>query len=159
MSAIRSNLYITHYSRSPAEMAQQRNTHLKHWSWDKCRCQNNEIHLSHRNCMALNTVWKFYQVNLGYNRLTATVCEILVPICNSCHEATLPQSMSINHAELWLHSLWLRVVSGGEIWLNDDAWSHCLLRAGFKCVEALGRIITRGPYPPSNAIIYMHLQL
>jgi len=26
-------------------------------------------------------------------------------------------------------------------------------------VEALGRIIIRGPYPPSNAIIYMHLQL
>ena len=34
-----------------------------------------------------------------------------------------------------------------------------LLRAGFKCVEALGRIITRGHYPPSNAVIYMHLQL
>jgi len=32
-------------------------------------------------------------------------------------------------------------------------------RAGFKCVEALGRIIIRSPYPPSNAIIYMHLQL
>ena len=32
-------------------------------------------------------------------------------------------------------------------------------RAGFKCVEALGRIIIRGPIPPSNAIIYMHLQL
>jgi len=27
-------------------------------------------------------------------------------------------------------------------------------RAGFKCVEALGRIIIRGPYPLSNAIIY-----
>jgi len=25
-------------------------------------------------------------------------------------------------------------------------------RAGFKCVEALGRIIVRGPYPPSNAV-------
>jgi len=33
------------------------------------------------------------------------------------------------------------------------------LYAGFKCVQALGRIIVRGPYPPSNAIIYMHLQL
>jgi len=32
-------------------------------------------------------------------------------------------------------------------------------RAGIKCVEALGRIIIIGPYPPSNAIIYMHLQL
>ena len=32
-------------------------------------------------------------------------------------------------------------------------------RAGFECVEALGRIIIIGPYPPSNAIIYMHLQL
>jgi len=31
------------------------------------------------------------------------------------------------------------------------------VRAGFKCVEALARIIIRGPYPPSNAIIYMHL--
>jgi len=31
--------------------------------------------------------------------------------------------------------------------------------AGFKCVEALGRIIIRGPYPPSNAMILMHLQL
>ena len=31
-------------------------------------------------------------------------------------------------------------------------------RAGFKCVEALGRIIIRGPYPPSNDIIYTHLQ-
>ena len=31
-------------------------------------------------------------------------------------------------------------------------------RAGFKCVEALGRIIIRGHYPPSNGIIYMHLQ-
>jgi len=30
-------------------------------------------------------------------------------------------------------------------------------RAGLKCVEALG--IIRGPYRPSNAIIYMHLQL
>jgi len=26
-------------------------------------------------------------------------------------------------------------------------------------VEALGRIIIRGAYPPSNAIIYTHLQL
>ena len=33
------------------------------------------------------------------------------------------------------------------------------IRAGFKCVEALGRIIIRGPYPPLNAIIYMYLQL
>jgi len=32
-------------------------------------------------------------------------------------------------------------------------------RAGFKCVEALSRIIIRRPYPPSNAIIHMHLQL
>ena len=32
-------------------------------------------------------------------------------------------------------------------------------RAGFKYVEALGRIIIRGPYLPSNAIIDMHLQL
>jgi len=32
-------------------------------------------------------------------------------------------------------------------------------RAGFKYAEALGSIIIRGPYPPSNAIIYMHLQL
>jgi len=31
--------------------------------------------------------------------------------------------------------------------------------AGFKYVEALGRIIIGGPYPPSNAIIYMNLQL
>jgi len=31
--------------------------------------------------------------------------------------------------------------------------------AGFKCVDALGRIIIRGPYPLSNDIIYMHLQL
>jgi len=30
--------------------------------------------------------------------------------------------------------------------------------AGFKYVEALDRIIIGGPYPPSNAIIYMHLQ-
>ena len=30
------------------------------------------------------------------------------------------------------------------------------IRARFKRVEALGRIIIRGPYPPSNAIIYMH---
>jgi len=30
--------------------------------------------------------------------------------------------------------------------------------AGFKYVEALGRIIIGGPYPPSNAIIHMHLQ-
>jgi len=29
--------------------------------------------------------------------------------------------------------------------------------AGFKYVKALGRIIIGGPYPPSNAIIYMHL--
>ena len=29
-------------------------------------------------------------------------------------------------------------------------------RAGFKCVEALGRIIIRGPHPPLNAIIYMY---
>ena len=32
-------------------------------------------------------------------------------------------------------------------------------RARFKHVEALGRIIIRGPYPPSNVIISMHLQL
>ena len=32
-------------------------------------------------------------------------------------------------------------------------------RAGFKCVEALGRIIITGPYPPSYAIIYMHLHV
>jgi len=34
-----------------------------------------------------------------------------------------------------------------------------LFRAGFKCVEALGMIIIRGPYPPSNALIYTQLQL
>jgi len=34
-----------------------------------------------------------------------------------------------------------------------------VISAGFKHVEALGRIIIGGPYPPSNAIIYMHLQL
>ena len=34
-----------------------------------------------------------------------------------------------------------------------------IFMAGFKCVEALGRIIIRGLYLPSNAIIYMHLQL
>jgi len=33
------------------------------------------------------------------------------------------------------------------------------LSAGFKYVEALGRIIIGGPYPVLNAIIYMHLQL
>ena len=37
--------------------------------------------------------------------------------------------------------------------------TYRVYRAGFKCVEALGRIIIRGRYPPSNAIIYMHLQL
>ena len=35
---------------------------------------------------------------------------------------------------------------------------HVRYRARFKCVEALGKIIIRGPYPLSNAIIYMHLQ-
>jgi len=39
--------------------------------------------------------------------------------------------------------------------LTVNAW----IGAGFKYVEALGRIIIGGPYPPSNAIIYMHLQL
>jgi len=29
--------------------------------------------------------------------------------------------------------------------------------AGLKYVEALGRIIIGGPYPPSNAIMYVHL--
>jgi len=28
--------------------------------------------------------------------------------------------------------------------------------AGIQRVEALGRIIIRGPYPPSDAIIYIH---
>jgi len=48
--------------------------------------------------------------------------------------------------------------SGNEL----DKWRRGMVkqhRAGFKCVEALGRIVIRGPYPPSNAIIYMHLQL
>jgi len=31
--------------------------------------------------------------------------------------------------------------------------------AGFKYVETLSRIIIGGPYPPSNAIICMHLLL
>ena len=59
---------------------------------------------------------------------------------------------------------------------RDAALSRCMLsscvcpsvcpsyrrkpaRAGLKCVDPLGRIIIRGSYPPSNAIIYMHLQL
>jgi len=29
--------------------------------------------------------------------------------------------------------------------------------ARFKYLEALGRINIEGPYPPSNAIIYMHI--
>ena len=37
--------------------------------------------------------------------------------------------------------------------------NYAEIGAGFKCVEALGRIIIRGAYPPSSAIIYMHLQL
>ena len=44
-----------------------------------------------------------------------------------------------------------------HIRLTDGA-DMVRIRAGFKCVEALGKIIIRGPYPPSNAIIYMHLQ-
>jgi len=43
--------------------------------------------------------------------------------------------------------------------LFRDTPSRRRVRVGFKCVEAMGRIIIRGPYPPSNAIIYMHLQL
>ena len=34
-----------------------------------------------------------------------------------------------------------------------------LASAWFQCVEALDRIIIRGPYPPSDAIIYINLQL
>lgn len=38
-------------------------------------------------------------------------------------------------------------------------WTYrTVFMAGFKCMEALGRIIISGPYPPSNAVIYMHLQ-
>jgi len=45
--------------------------------------------------------------------------------------------------------------------LNADSgrYADTPVRAGFKCVKALGRIIIRGPYPSSNAIIYMHIQL
>jgi len=33
--------------------------------------------------------------------------------------------------------------------------NNVLVRAGYKCVKVLGRIIVRDPYPPSNAIIYI----
>ena len=65
-----------------------------------------------------------------------------------------------------------RIVGIMQRWLNSDIRgvdAKCRAppnsvfkirtRARFKCVEALGRIIIRGPYTPSNAIIYMHLQL
>ena len=42
---------------------------------------------------------------------------------------------------------------------DSAVFAVIVFRAGFLCVEALGRIIIRGPYPSSNAIIYMHLQL
>ena len=48
---------------------------------------------------------------------------------------------------------------GNKITFSNRAILCGELRDVFKCVEALGRIIIRGPYPPSNAIIYMHLQL
>ena len=117
MSAIRSNLYITHYSRSPAEMAQQRNTHLKHWSWDKYRRQNNEIHLSHRNCMALNTVWKFYQVNLGYNRLTASLWN------SSTHLQQLPRShfATVHEHQSRRAMTAFIVIACGVRWWNSDS--------------------------------------
>jgi len=45
-------------------------------------------------------------------------------------------------------------------YLNQDGFCpYISVSAGFKCAEALGRIIIRGPYPHSNATIYMHLQL
>jgi len=34
-----------------------------------------------------------------------------------------------------------------------------MVSAGIEYVEALASIIIGGPYPPSNAIIYMHLRL
>jgi len=50
-----------------------------------------------------------------------------------------------------------------NIWLLSYIFSIMYLSvlnsAEFKYVEALSRIIIGGPYPPSNAIIYMHLQL
>jgi len=36
---------------------------------------------------------------------------------------------------------------------------YSVTSAEFRYWEALGKIIIGGPYPPSNAIIYMHLQL
>ena len=65
-----------------------------------------------------------------------------------------------------------RIVGIMQRWLNNDIRgvdAKCRAppnsvfkirtRVRFKCVEALGRIIIRGPYTASNAIIYMHLQL
>ena len=40
----------------------------------------------------------------------------------------------------------------GHIMIRITSQDHII----HKCVEALGRIIIRGPYPSSNAIIYMH---
>jgi len=44
-----------------------------------------------------------------------------------------------------------RVFTPNDMSIGSSVFAR---RAGFKCVEALGRIIIRGPYPPSNAIIY-----
>ena len=41
--------------------------------------------------------------------------------------------------------------------ISDECKRTSISRARFKCVGALGRIIIRGPYPPSNATIYMHI--
>jgi len=47
---------------------------------------------------------------------------------------------------------------GGEI-CPFQCFDSSSSSARFKYVDALGKIITGDPYPPSNAIIYMHLQL
>jgi len=41
-----------------------------------------------------------------------------------------------------------------------NCWGKVVpISAGFKYVEALGKVIIGGPYPPSDAVNYMHLQL
>ena len=50
----------------------------------------------------------------------------------------------------------VKVISQGQKSMQNIVLHDSNARAGFKCVEALGRIIIRGPYPPLNAIIDMY---
>ena len=119
---------------------------------DSCRCKN--------SCLGAAAALWAKSTETGFNVRRRTDGFEALP-----HNANLASSVETLQRRFSEVTCKINATFSAKWTVSEGCYQYrCLVnarvsdRTGFVCVEALGRIIIRGPYPPSNAIIYMHLQ-